>query len=157
MKGVKLLSEFFLLFLIIVVAAAMTGVVGLLSNYNIAYRTYDVTPNLFYRPLTHESALMSFLESTDPETGIPMKKIVVAALNQGRTEDVYVDGHIINVKEVTEPILTEIIGSDSYVLVSNEPNMELAGRYYRIGTTVFVAETQVQLMDGTTATIGLYS
>lgn len=88
-KGVTLIGELIAFLFLIGIGYLLGGVLiftkGVSEGWGVfEARTidYDLTVYSGFLPVKHQDAVLAFLECTDPNTGIPMKRILTAAVVQ---------------------------------------------------------------------------
>ncbi len=129
MKGVQfwslLLSTLVLIGVSIPILIIVVWANGLAETFGGA--TVNVTVEGLHLPIKYENIMMSYLETTSPRNGIPMKTIIRNAAYQGTTQP-YVNG----VRIVT-------LEQDSYDIMS----MWVGDRYYLVTMTIDGGEERI--------------
>lgn len=115
MKGIELFSDIFMLLVLMGVATAMTLVV--LYSQMVFKGVHETEINIatLYSPLKYSTYPLAFLELTDDKTKLPVKRILTYVALEQKDDKVYIDGHIINAKDIIEKTLSKQI-SDPYLL-----------------------------------------
>lgn len=153
-KGVTLLGKIFTLFVLMAVGIMMTTFIFLATTYTGNTHRFDVTIRIFYLPIKYDLALSSFLETTDPQTGLPMKRILTAAAIQ-RNGIVSIPPYQIDVKDVADPILSDIL-KRPYLLKLANPELKLAGSEVGLTGKLQKVSTNLFGLDGSSADLELY-
>ena len=154
-KGQTLPGKLFNMLIVLAIGSAIVIVVFFVTRYaGIAHR-YDTTVRILYTPTKYDIALMVFLESTDPDTGIPMKDIIASAVAQKSDSYVYVDGNSINIQSVTGPLLAGIL-EKPFFLRATSPELKLGGSATSLGKSVYKTSTQLFKPDGSACQLELY-
>jgi hypothetical protein len=159
MKGVELFSDIFLLF---VLMAATVLIVAFVYYAWLAYgiesalglvNPRKIEMRILYYPVKYDSTLLTFLELTDTNSGLQMKKLLIAAAIQSNT-DIWIEGNSIDVSRVSERFLDDMI-TGSYVLKTSDPEMIIA-EDGKVSTTLQKVSTKLFDLDGYPVDLELY-
>lgn len=130
MKGIELISEIIAMLIMIGLTAALGGVIIIGINFvksadalpligeNIP-KTYIMGVSPIYPPIKNEEMLLAFLEITDENSGVQVKKILTYAAYQNNVKNVFVDGKEIDLTDVSTRIFSKWFGNDGYMLILN--------------------------------------
>lgn len=126
MKGVEALAEIVALLIMFGVAAVLGGLIIITLNYVTWLKatpidvTAEYTMSLLpiYPPFKMEDFLLSYLESTEETSGIPIKKIIVYAAYQENVTNVFVDDKEIDLTATSSKIFSQWL-NDPYLLILN--------------------------------------
>lgn len=158
MKGIELLSDLFILFMLIIIVILMCGLIwaftliyGVESSLGLV-NPRQVTLRILFQPLKYESVLLTFLELEHQE--MPMKKILNVVAIQGTT-DIWIDGKTIDAKSVSEGFLTEILEEKTYLLKTINPEIIIA-RSSTLSSSLQKVSTKLFLLDGESINLELY-
>ncbi|MFQ6021015.1 MAG: hypothetical protein ACE5J4_03335 [Candidatus Aenigmatarchaeota archaeon] len=137
MKGdISLLGELIAFLFLVIMGYILSGTIimidqmyGFVEILPGGELSYSLTVKSVGLPITHEDALISFLESTYTSNSgkiIPIKRLITAALVQDNNE-VVIDGEIIDVGSAVRTTLGSWEGEHSYLLRIKTPekNIEL--------------------------------
>ncbi len=155
MKGQTLLGKLFNLIILMVVGSVMVVALFMVTSYVGDVHHFDTTIRVLYRPAVYDTSLMTFLESSDPDSGLLMKDILAAAVTQRSDDYVYVEGRTVNVRQVTGPLLAAIL-EKPFFLRSTNPELTLGGSASSLGKSSYKTSTQLFKPDSTTCNLELY-
>jgi len=166
MKGITLLSDLFLLLILIVEVIIIVGLVwvfeiiyGVESRVGITQpfnNPREVILNVLFKPVKYESALLAFLEldCKSCEQRISMKDILNAVAIQGK-KDVWLNGESIDAEEVSKELLDELLELKPYLLKTREPQIIIA-QSTTLPAQLQKVSTNLFLLDGAPIDLELY-
>jgi len=155
MKGQTLPGKLFNMIILLAIGCAVVIAVLVITMFAGDAHKFDATVKVLYNPTKYDVALMAFLESTDPGTGVPIRDVLAAAVAQGSASYVYVDGRSVNVQSATGSLLAVIL-EKPFFLRSTDPELKLGGSAAGLGKSVYKTSTQVLKPDGGISTLELY-
>lgn len=162
MRGVSLLSDMFLLIIIMVEVILMVGIIwvfqsvyGVESSLGLVNPRY-VTLNVLFKPAKYESTFLSFLEldCTTCIQKISMKEIMNAVAIQESTT-VEVKGEVIDAIQASEDLLNQMLDKKSYLLKIRNPQMVIAESQV-LPASLQKVSTKLLLLDGEDVDLDLY-
>lgn len=155
MKGIEMLSDLFLLFMLIIVVIMMTTLIWILTEFKVAasdvgaVNSKEVEIKVLFNPVKYDSALLTFLELNDPNSGIKMKRLLTAAAIQNTT-NVWLPENksFIDVSTASKTLLDEILPEDLYLLKTRNPEIVIsqsgtATNWQKISTQLFLLNKKV--------------
>lgn len=131
MKGIELLSDLFLLFMLIIVIILITSLIWVFTEIKVVtyglgvVKPREATIRILFNPVRYESALLTFLELKHQD--IPMKKILNAIAIQNNTKVWMPEtSGFIDASAVSKGFLDEILKGKSYLLKIRDPEIIIA-------------------------------
>ena len=160
MKGIVFLSDTFLLLVMLAVIVIMTvGILAIIQTHGVLGSQLPSSPRIvsvrmMFVPIKYETTLLAFLELE--HQGIQMKKIFGAMMIQGKTT-IWLEGKTINVKGVTETLLSQMIDRP-YLFRIEEEEIVKSGSLYAVYAPSYVQKvtTKLFLLNGDDVNLELY-
>jgi len=125
MKGVELLASLIAILMMIGISALLGGAIIFVLN---AVRQplsdridYELYLSSIYPPVKFETMLLSYLESTEENSGFQIKKILTYAAYQKNITNVFVEGNneVTMLSESTYGIFSVWLGGNGYIITLN--------------------------------------
>jgi len=125
MKGIELLASLISILMMIGIAALLGGAIIFVLN---AVRqplsgriNYEMYLSPIYPPVKYEIMLLSYLETTEENSGYQIKKILTYAAYQKSTTNIFVEGNneVTTLSESSYKILSGWLEGDGYILALN--------------------------------------
>jgi hypothetical protein len=166
MKGMTLLSDIFLLLMLIGLIIIMSSLVwaiilihGVMGQLGLS-SPRNVEFTVLLNPIRYDTTLLAFLESN--YQGIPVKEIINAAVIQKKTIDIWVEGKFIDMQTVSNDFFSKALDANKdgtidspYLLKIRDPEMIL-GQYGSLTSNLQRVSTKVFLLDGKSVDLYLY-
>ncbi|MFH0929451.1 MAG: hypothetical protein V1818_03790 [Candidatus Aenigmatarchaeota archaeon] len=106
MKGIELLASILALMIMIGVGSLFGGiiisVINLSEQPSLGPIHYEMFMFPAYPPVKYETMLLSYLETTEPSSGLQIKKILTYAAYQRTIDSIYIEGETISRSELEQ-------------------------------------------------------
>jgi hypothetical protein len=124
LKGVELLASVLGLLMMIGIAAFLGGimifVISAAHQPSASKITYEMFLSPIYPPIKYETMLLSYLESTETASKIPIKKILVYAAYQKKVDSIFIDGaNVTTLGDSSVQIFNNWLQDEFYILILN--------------------------------------
>jgi len=160
------LNDLFLLFVLIGLVIMMTALVwGIIFIHGVAaqlnlHSPRNVEFTVLLNPVKYDTTLSAFLEYE--YQGIPVKKIINAAVIQEKVTDIWVDGNFIDMQTVSDEFFSRALDEDNdgtidnpYLLKTRNPELIL-GEYEILTSNLQKVSTKVFLLEGESVDLDFY-